>query len=58
MEEQPANSRGDGAITCRCSPNRITELVAKSSEEKITKISELGFGGTTKIQITRLPIEM
>ncbi|CAN1159408.1 hypothetical protein LINPERPRIM_LOCUS20474, partial [Linum perenne] len=43
---------------CRCSPSRIYNLVTRTSDEKIARLTSLGFGGTTKVSITQLPTEL
>ncbi|CAN1144733.1 hypothetical protein LINPERPRIM_LOCUS16781, partial [Linum perenne] len=52
------DAKTDGSIICRCSPSRIYNLVTRTSDEKIARLTSLGFGGTTKVSITQLPTEL
>ncbi|CAN1127795.1 hypothetical protein LINPERPRIM_LOCUS29834, partial [Linum perenne] len=59
--EKSTNSndvKADGSFICRCSPNRIYNLVKKTSDDKIARLTSFEFGGTTKIGCSQLPTEL
>ncbi|CAN1837273.1 hypothetical protein LINPERHAP1_LOCUS35042, partial [Linum perenne] len=52
------DAKTDGSIICRCSPSQIYNLVARTSDDKIARLTNLEFGGTTKVNITQFPTEL
>ncbi|CAN1755585.1 hypothetical protein LINPERHAP1_LOCUS5780, partial [Linum perenne] len=52
------DAKADGSIICRCSPIIIYNLIKKTSDDKIARLTSLRFGGTTKVGITQLPTKL